>query len=308
MLRIGKPGRVNVVDIYDDRAAAWWDFSDPIFEPLHALLPARAAYLDASGIDVAGKVVVDVGAGGGYVAGLVASRGASVFAVDVARRAVLAGKAHNTTTSIACAEASALALPLRDESVDVVVCTDVLVHLPRALGGPAAAVREAARVLRPGGVFWFSTINDTLLARLVLITLGEDVLRVIHKGTHDPDTFLSPTTMKALLDDVGLDYRGGSGFGPVGVTKKMTLKMGRLPTMQGMWQGHATKRRTPLAPTSTSSSAASTAPSAARATRSSTAQTAASSSTPPPPSTARSSTSTARRCSSSTASNCGWSR
>lgn len=244
MIRLGKPAKTNVIDIYDDRAAAWWDFSDPIFEPLHAMVPARRAYLDGHGIDVAGRVVVDVGAGGGYVAGLLAERGGRVVAVDVARNALLAGKRKHDAAPIGWGEASAFSLPVRDGSVDVVACTDVLVHLPLALGGAARAVAEVARVLKPGGTFWFSTINDTVVARLVLITLGEDVLRVIHKGTHDPATFLSPARMKQILDDNGLEFVAGEGLGPTGVTTKGTLKMGKLPTLQGMWQGHAVKRGT----------------------------------------------------------------
>jgi 2-polyprenyl-6-hydroxyphenyl methylase/3-demethylubiquinone-9 3-methyltransferase len=242
---------MNVVDIYDDRAGAWWDFSDPIFEPLHAMVPARAAYLDRHGIDVADRVVVDVGAGGGYVSGLLAGRGARVIGVDIARNALRAGRAHHAqqpwATREAFVEASAVRLPLPDESVDVACCTDVLVHVPDAAGGPAAALAEMARVLKPGGVLWFSTINSTWLARFVLITLGEDVLRVVHKGTHEPSTFLSPTTMRRLLGENGLDVVAAEGIGPTGLARgaraRVTLSMGRLPTTQVMWQGHAIKRR-----------------------------------------------------------------
>lgn len=130
---------------------------------------------------------------------------------------------------------------MRDGSVDVAVCTDVLVHLPMAVGGAAACIKEVARVLRPGGVLWFSTINDGWWARFVLITLGEDLLGFIHKGTHDPSTFMSPTTMARVLDDNGLRLLGSEGVGPVGVSLKGELKMGRLPSRAGMWQGHAVK-------------------------------------------------------------------
>ncbi len=238
MIRFRAPARTNVIDIYDERASAWWDARDPFFQPLHAMVPARAAYLDRHGIDVRAKVVVDVGVGGGYVAELLGERGAEVIGVDVARQALLAGRAHGMART-ALAQASALQLPLRDASVDVAVCTDVLVHLPLAVGGAAAAVREMARVLRPGGVLWFSTINDTWLARLILITLGEDLLGFIHKGTHDPATFLSPGRLKQILDVNGLSLQASEGVGPVGLGKGFTLKMGQLPTRQGMWQGHA---------------------------------------------------------------------
>ncbi|MBM4281253.1 MAG: 3-demethylubiquinone-9 3-O-methyltransferase [Deltaproteobacteria bacterium] len=250
MLRFSPPARINVIDVYDDRAQAWWDFTDPIFEPLHAMVPARAAYLDRHGLAVDGRVVVDVGCGGGYVSGLLAARGARVLGVDLARNALLAGRAYHAAepwaTREAFAQASATRLPVADGSVDFVSCTDVLVHVPVEAGGPRAALAEVARVLKPGGALWFSTINSTWLARFVLITLGEDVLRFVHKGTHDPSTFLSPTTMRALLHDVGLALVAAEGVGPVGPARghrgRITLKMGRLPTTQVMWQGHAIRK------------------------------------------------------------------
>jgi 2-polyprenyl-6-hydroxyphenyl methylase/3-demethylubiquinone-9 3-methyltransferase len=241
VIRFRAPARTNVIDIYDDRASAWWDQRDPFFRPLHAMVPARAAYLDRHSIDLQDKVVVDVGAGGGYVSELLKKRGARVVGVDVARKALLAGLTQPSLVHSAFAEASAVNLPLQDASVDVAVCTDVLVHLPLSVGGAAVAVAEMARVLRPGGLLWFSTISDTWLARLVLITLGEDLFGFIHKGTHDPATFCSPARMERILDDNGLKLVASEGVGVTGVTVRGALKMGRLPTRAGMWQGHALK-------------------------------------------------------------------
>jgi len=247
MWRIDPPAQTNVTDIYDTRASAWWDFNDPIFEPLHAMVPARLAYLDRHGIDVSGHRILDAGVGGGYVAEALAARGADVVGVDLAPGA-LAAADHRLRASgrFQPGLASVTALPVRDASVDVVVSTDVLVHVPEALGGAAAGIAEAARVLRPGGVFWFSTVNSTALARFVLITLGEDVLRIVHKGTHEPATFLSPARMQALCEEVGLEIVAREGVGPVGLRRghggRPTLRMGRLPTTAVMWQGHAIKR------------------------------------------------------------------
>lgn len=247
MWRINPPARTNVTDLYDARAAAWWDFSDPIFEPLHAMVPARLAYLDRHGLDVRGARVVDTGVGGGYVAEALIARGADVVGVDLAGGALQAA-AHRLGAAghYAGALASVTALPFSDGVADVVVSTDVLVHVPKTAGGAARGIAEAARVLRPGGTFWFSTVNSTALARFVLITLGEDVLRVIHKGTHEPSTFITPARMRNLCASVGLDVVAREGVGPVGLRRvhggRPTLTMGRLPTTAVMWQGHAVKR------------------------------------------------------------------
>jgi 2-polyprenyl-6-hydroxyphenyl methylase / 3-demethylubiquinone-9 3-methyltransferase len=247
MWRLNPPAQTNITDIYDTRASSWWDFSDPIFEPLHAMVPARLAYLDRHGLDVAGRRVLDAGVGGGYVAEALTARGADVVGVDLAGGALRAADGRlRDTGRFQPALASVTALPLRDGSVDVVVSTDVLVHVPDAAGGAAAGIAEAARVLRPGGLFWFSTINSTALARFVLITLGEDILRVVHKGTHEPATFIAPERMRALCGAAGLDVVASEGVGPVGLRRghggRPTLRMGRLPTTAVMWQGHAIRR------------------------------------------------------------------
>jgi 2-polyprenyl-6-hydroxyphenyl methylase/3-demethylubiquinone-9 3-methyltransferase len=249
MWRFRAPKQTNVVDIYDEHASSWWNFNNPIFEPLHAMVPARLAYLDRHDIDVAGKIVVDAGCGGGYVAGPLAARGARVVGLDIAPRALAAARDHDLhrpLRGLAFAQASAVALPIASSSVDVVVSTDVLVHLSPSLGGARAAIAEAARVLRPGGVLWFSTINATALARLVLITLGEDLLQLVHKGTHEPTTFITPAAMTAMCTEVGLSLVASEGVGPVGIGRgpsgRFTLRMGHLPTRGVMWQGHAVKR------------------------------------------------------------------
>jgi 2-polyprenyl-6-hydroxyphenyl methylase/3-demethylubiquinone-9 3-methyltransferase len=248
MWRFRAPRQTNVVDIYDSHAASWWNFDNPIFEPLHAMVPARLTYLERHGIDVAGKLVVDAGCGGGYVAGPLAARGARVVGLDIAPRALAAARDHDEHRplhNLAFAQASALALPIASNSVDVVVSTDVLVHLPTTLGGARAAMAEAARVLRPGGVLWFSTISATALARFVLITLGEDLLQLVHKGTHEPSTFITPAAMTAMCNEVGLSLVASEGVGPVGIGRgpsgRFTLRMGHLPTRGVMWQGHAIK-------------------------------------------------------------------
>ncbi len=243
MLRFRPPPQTNVIDIYDDRAASWWDFSDPIFLPLYAMVPARLRYLKRHGIDVVGKHIADIGTGGGYVAKELAHAGAHVTGFDLAPRALHA--AQQATPESAFAVASALHLPLANDSIDVAISTDVLVHIPLELGGAQAAIAEVARVLKPGGVFYFSTMNSTMLSRLVLITLGEDVLRVVHKGTHDPDTFISPDVMRRICDAHGLELTAHEGAGPTGLQRlagRWTLKMGRWPSRAVMWQGHAKKR------------------------------------------------------------------
>src|SRR3954466_15477697 len=92
--RTPPPSKINDVAIYEDEADAWWDDASPIFAPLRAMTSARLAFLDRHGVDVQGKRVVDVGAGGGYVSIELAQRGAHVVAVDLAPSALRAANAE----------------------------------------------------------------------------------------------------------------------------------------------------------------------------------------------------------------------
>jgi ubiquinone/menaquinone biosynthesis C-methylase UbiE len=99
----------------------------------------------------AGTRVLDLGAGTGALTGSFLRRGCEVTAVDaapamVARLAGLHPRAHARVM-----DAQRLDFP--DASFDL-VSAGFVIHI---LDDPAAAVAEARRVLRPGGVFSFST-------------------------------------------------------------------------------------------------------------------------------------------------------
>jgi 2-polyprenyl-6-hydroxyphenyl methylase/3-demethylubiquinone-9 3-methyltransferase len=129
------------------------------------------------------------------------------------------------------------ALPYGDAAFDAVVCVDVLEHvadLDKVLG-------QVARVLRPGGVFLFDTINRNPLARLAVITMAEDVLGLLPKGTHDPAMFIKPSELRAGLVRAGLTVGGMTGLGPRGITRRGDFVFGRLPGTAIIYMGTARK-------------------------------------------------------------------
>ncbi|MFT5681976.1 MAG: 2-polyprenyl-6-hydroxyphenyl methylase/3-demethylubiquinone-9 3-methyltransferase, partial [Myxococcota bacterium] len=83
----------NDISIYDT-VDPWWDDDDGLFAPLRALVPARMAYLKRAGLTVAGKAVLDVGCGGGFMSEPLAAAGGAVIGVDVAEGAVEAATAR----------------------------------------------------------------------------------------------------------------------------------------------------------------------------------------------------------------------
>jgi 2-polyprenyl-6-hydroxyphenyl methylase/3-demethylubiquinone-9 3-methyltransferase len=127
-------------------------------------------------------------------------------------------------------------LPYADQSFDAVVCVDVLEHvsdLPKVLS-------EVARVLRPGGMFLFDTINRNPLSRLAVITMAEDVLGLLPKGTHDPDMFITPKELRKALAEAGFSVGPLTGLGPRGMTRRGDFTFGRVPGTAIIYMGTAT--------------------------------------------------------------------
>ena len=96
-----------------------------------------------------GKLIVDVGCGGGALVRRLAALGADVIGVEVSEQQLAAAAAEPGARYLV---GRAQALPLDDASVDVVVFMRSLHHVPPS--EMADALREAARVLRPGGVVY----------------------------------------------------------------------------------------------------------------------------------------------------------
>jgi 2-polyprenyl-6-hydroxyphenyl methylase/3-demethylubiquinone-9 3-methyltransferase len=229
-------------DLYDEAAADWWSGERRWVRTLHNLVPARLAVFDPLVGDWRGRDVLDLGCAGGFMAEAVAARGARVTGIDPARRAVVAARArsHETGSGVRYLVAAGERLPIADASFDTVVCVDVLEHV-RDLGMVAA---EIARVLRPGGLFLFDTINRNPLAALAVVTMAERVLRLLPPGTHAAESFIRPAELRALLERQGFTVGPMTGLGPRGLDRRLDITFGRVPTTAILYAGHARLRTT----------------------------------------------------------------
>ena len=228
----------NDLTIYDSHADRWWSDEVRWVRTLKNMVPGRLRYFDRFA-DWAGAEVLDLGCAGGFMAEAIADRGARVTGIDPAAAAIAAARAHAEATGrdIRYDVGVGEALPYGDGSFDVVVCVDVLEHVSD-LG---QVLREVARVLKPGGLFCYDTINRTALARFAVITLAENVLRLLPKGTHDPDLFIRPAELRAGLKAAGLEPGPITGLGPRGLTRRLDPTFGRLPFTGIIYMGTARK-------------------------------------------------------------------
>ncbi len=128
--------------------------------------------------------------------------GHSVVAVDPSILSLQAGQAHaaDAASSVGLVGAMGERLPFTDGSFDAVVCMDVREHV-----GAAAAVSDgAAGVLRPGGVFIFSGPNRTLLNRVGLVFVAQDLFGLVPRGTHRWSRLQRPSDMERHMRNSGI--------------------------------------------------------------------------------------------------------
>lgn len=229
--------RLNLA-MYDTGAEDWWTGKTRWLRLLNNMVPPRLAYFTPIVGDWRGKSVLDLGCGGGFMAEPLARQGAQVIGVDPSAPAIAAAKRHaeETGLSIDYRVGTGEDLPVADNAVDIVVCVDVLEHV-RDLD---AVIGEIRRVLKPGGLFLFDTINRTWLSKLVIVTLGEKVLRLGPQGTHDPALFIKPEELRAKLEQRKFTVAARlGGIGPTGLNRRFDVTFGRWPSTAITYIGYA---------------------------------------------------------------------
>lgn len=231
----------NDLTIYDDVAASWWSDDIRWVRTLKNLVPGRLGWFDQR-VDWDGLDVLDLGCAGGFMAEALATRRAKVTGIDPAEKAINAARAHADQAGLDIQYDVGVGekLPYEDAAFDVVVCVDVLEHVSDL----TKVLAEVARVLKPGGLFMFDTINRNPLSRLVTITVAEDVLRLLPKGTHDPALFIRPAELSSAIGKAGLVNGPTTGLGPRGVNRRGDFIFGPLPIKSVIYMGIARKPRT----------------------------------------------------------------
>lgn len=186
---------------FSDLAHRWWDPHGE-FRPLHEINPLRLAWIEQLA-PLDGREAIDVGCGGGILAEAMARRGARVTGIDLAEKPLKVAQLHLLESGLelryelGSAEQYAQSRP---ETFDVLTCMEMLEHVP----DPASAVAACARLLRPGGRAFFSTINRNPKSYLFAVIGAEYVLKLLPKGTHDYARFIRPSELARWCRDAGL--------------------------------------------------------------------------------------------------------
>ena len=209
------------LDKFSQLAHRWWDANSE-FKALHDINPLRLQWISDLAGGLQGKRVVDVGCGGGILSESMARAGAQVTGIDLAEKPLKVAKLHKLESGVEvdyrliAAEELAAAEP---ESFDVVTCMEMLEHVP----DPVSVMTACARMVKPGGWVFFSTLNRNPKSYLFAIVGAEYVLNMLPKGTHDWARFIKPHELAAYAREAGLD-----SVDLIGMTYNLITKTYRL--------------------------------------------------------------------------------
>ena len=187
---------------FGDLAHRWWDKNSE-FKPLHDINPLRLEWINRHA-GLAGKRVLDVGCGGGLLSEGMATYGAEVTGIDLSEKPLAVAKLHLLETGQKVDYRKIAVEQLADEmpgAFDAVTCLEMLEHVPNA----SSVIAACARLVKPGGQVFFSTLNRNAKSYLFAVIGAEYVLKMLPKGTHDYAKFIKPSELARWAKMAGLE-------------------------------------------------------------------------------------------------------
>jgi len=200
---------LHEINKFGSMAERWWDTQGE-FKTLHDINPLRIKFIQDYA-DIVNKRIVDVGCGGGILSEGLSMIGAEVLGIDLSEELIDIAELHSLESGVSgqyrkiSAEALAEQQP---ESFDYVTCMEMLEHVPN----PGSIIQACARLVKPGGLVFFSTLNRKPKAYLLAIVAAEHVLKMLPKGTHDYKTFIKPSELSQSARASGLELVGMVGI------------------------------------------------------------------------------------------------
>jgi len=195
-------------------AQRWWDPHSE-FRPLHEINPLRLGWITGK-VQLQGKVIVDIGCGGGILSESLAASGARVKGIDLSTKALSVARLHalETGISINYESISAEALASREPGTyDAVTCMELLEHVP----DPHSTVVACAQLAKAGASVFFSTISRNPKSYLYAVVGAEYILKLLPRGTHSYTKFIKPSELAAMCRSAGLEVREviGMSYNPL---------------------------------------------------------------------------------------------
>lgn len=197
------------IEKFGSQAERWWDPQGE-FKTLHDVNPLRIRFIQDYA-ELQGKRVVDVGCGGGILTEGLAKQGADALGIDLSEELLDIADLHGLESGVNAnyKKISAEALAEQEpESFDHVTCMEMLEHVP----DPGSIISACSKMVKPGGMVFFSTLNRVPKSYLLAIVAAEHILKMVPKGTHEYKTFIKPSELSQTARQAGLELQGMVGI------------------------------------------------------------------------------------------------
>ena len=207
------------IEQFSSLSNKWWDKLGP-FSALHKMSNARIEFITRNSRRITSKnysddnvlnglKCLDIGCGGGILSEPLSRLGAIVTAIDASEMAIQSAIAHSRKSRLdidfKCMSTGDLIKSSLDNQFDIIIASEVIEHVSNR----ALFLSDIAKLCKPGGLVVFTTINKSILGVLLGKFFAEEFIKVVPKGTHDPNKFISPNQLikeaekyKIILDDI----------------------------------------------------------------------------------------------------------
>ena len=205
---------------FDALASRWWD-PDGEFRPLHEINPLRLDWIRQH-VDLNGCRVLDIGCGGGILTESMANAGAVVSGIDMADGPLSVARLHLVESGIEVhyQQSTAEEMAVEHEGeYDVVTCLEMLEHVP----SPSQVIASVAKLVKPGGHVFFSTINRNPKSFVFAIVGAEYVLKLLPAGTHEYQKFIRPSELESWARAASLSLQSSIGMHYNPLTREYSL-------------------------------------------------------------------------------------
>ena len=205
---------------FNNLAHKWWD-STSEFKPLHDINPLRVDFIKSK-VDLKGKRVLDIGCGGGILAEALAREGAEVTGIDQGEKVIKIAKLHSLESQLNINYEQINIenfIKKNKHKFDVITCLEMLEHVP----DPASVIKACSQILKPNGKLFLSTINRNPKSFLFAIIGAEYILKLLPKGTHTYEKFITPSELRDYCNQSNLKFNDliGMTYNPIFKTYRL---------------------------------------------------------------------------------------